>query len=143
MKAFLPFVLLPALGVAGWWLGAHTGDTTALGLPSPVRLDPPPALGVVLAPPDGQGPVTVRMDALLPRPASKSEVKRPALAPTTAPVVQAILVHGHRRVVQVDGQPLAQGDRYGVLRIAAIEPDRVLFEYPGRGQQLWVSVSEQ
>lgn len=145
MKAFLPFLLLPALGLGGWWMADQVAVDPNMDLPVAVKLDAPPALGVVIPVSVGSGPVRVNMDALLPplvkaAPTAKQIYR---FRETTAPSVQAILVDGSRRVVQVNGQALNQGDSYGAFRVAAIEPDRVRFEHPALRQALWVSVSDQ
>jgi hypothetical protein len=150
MKAFAPFLMIPALGLAGWWLATAWAPADGLALPTPVRLEPPPALGVVIPPPMVDGPVQVKMDALLP-PAAPPPVQPSARTPSTPlardsgewPVVQAILVDGTQRVAQVNGQAMVPGDWYGALRLAAIEPDRVLFEKPTSRQAVWVNVSDR
>ena len=65
------------------------------------------------------------------------------MPPTTLlpPAVTAILIHGDRRVAQVDNTALAVGEGLGDFRVTAIEAERVLFENTSLGQLRWVPVT--
>jgi len=140
MKAFIPYLLVPVLATAGWvagaWLPAPAGPT----LPTATAIDAPPMLGVPVPPPPEGEPVRVHMKALLP-PMGVPEASRPGDVRQQPPRVNAILVDGARRVVQVDGEVLAVGERHGAYRVAAIETHRVLFVQTVLGQRQWIDVS--
>ena len=140
MKAFASFLLLPLMVLAGAFLTQVTPEAQPLQKPAMAALEAPPALGVVIPARGAQGPVRVRVDALLPpvgqKPGAGTFVGDP-------PEVTAILVEGRRKVAQVNGMPMGTGDSVGSYRIAAIESHRVLFEHPALRQKRWVSVTEE
>lgn len=143
MKAFLPFLLVPALGLIGWTLAENSSPPPEVELPQLAALDAPPALGVVIPAPNAGGPVKVKMDALLPSEGRKKASEGgPAYSPSL-PKVTAILVDGGRRVAQVEGMALTPGDRHGYYRVSAIEADRVLFEHPALRAKHWVPVTDR
>lgn len=140
MKPYLSFLLLPALGLAGWGLSTLVLSTNPMAMPALPSLDAPPPLGVALPPPPGDGPVTVSLSALLPM--LPSEVVH--LARTQRlPQVNAILVIREQRLAQIDGLSMVVGDRLGELRIVGIEKDRVLFERTPPSDPLWVPLIER
>lgn len=141
MKTFIPFLMVPIMGTAGWHLSSLHGAPPAPQLPAVAQLDAPPALGITVPYPKDRAPVRVSMEALLP----PHERLRPGAPPTPSglppPAVTAILIHGELRVAQVAGNALSVGEGVGEYRIAAIETERVLFENTSLGQQRWVSVT--
>ncbi len=140
MKPFLPYLLVPALGLAGWYLSSWVSAPTALTMPSVLSLDAPPALGVTVVPQAGDGPVSVSLDAFLPMtPQAVVEAARQE----PVPHVKAILLLGTQRLVQIGEVPMVVGDRVGDFRIARIEADRVLFEHLSLGEHLWVPLNER
>lgn len=142
MKPFLPFLLVPALAYTGWTLSQHLPDATPLNPPTVSKLDPPPELGLPMAPPPDGAPVRVRMRALLP-PAGVPTSSRNGELRQAMPAVDAILVNGARRVAQINGQPMAVGETLGSYRIAAIEPQRVLFVQTVMDKHQWVPVTDR
>lgn len=140
MKPFLPFLLIPLLGLGGWAASAWTPAPDPLAIPTVLKLDPPPALGVAIPPPASDGPVAVSLDALLPL--LPSEVLRQADT-QKPPTVNAILVLGVQRLAQVNGMPMGIGESVGDFRIADIETDRVLFVQHTVGKQRWVPLTDQ
>lgn len=141
MKAFLPYLMVPTLAAAGWGLSLVMPAPAALSLPGVLKLESPPALGVVMPATQDQGPVRVRVDALLPAVAPKPAAA--AAAPVEPPKVSAILIEGSRRVAQINGKAMVAGELHGSYRIVAIENHRVLFAHPALRQKLWVQVNEQ
>jgi len=140
MKAFMPYLLVPALAAIGWVAGAWVPTPPAPQLPGVATVEAPPQLGVpVPAPPEGD-PVRVHMRALLP-PGGLPETSRVGERRQTPPRVNAILIDGKRRVAQVDGEVLAVGDRLGAYRVAAIETHRVLFVQTVVNQRHWIDVN--
>lgn len=145
MKTFAPFLLVPAMGLAGWQLSRLHEQPPEPKLPSVAPLDAPPALGVTAPYPKDRAPVRVSMEALLPiqelqRPAPPPPPPQPPTAPPP-PTVTAILIHGELRVAQVAGMAMAVGEGVGGYRITAIEAERVLFENTSLGQLRWVSMT--
>ncbi|MBT9550625.1 MAG: hypothetical protein IV088_07250 [Hydrogenophaga sp.] len=140
MKPFLPFLLVPVLGLGGWGLSALAPSPDPLVMPSVLSLDAPPALGVALPPPPGDGPVPVSLEALLPM--AESEVVQLA-AEQPPPEVSAILVIGRQRLAQINGTPMVIGESLGDFRIADIEADRVLFVQTSMGHQRWVPLNDR
>jgi hypothetical protein len=145
MKALLPFLMIPLMGVSGWQLAGWYTPPPSPELPVIGALEKPPALGVTAPYPKDHQAVRVRMDALLP---PQERVKTAAAAPMAAPrstqafpTVTAILIHGDLRAVQVGGSALAVGDGVGDFRVAAIETEQVLFENTVLRQLRWVPVS--
>jgi len=140
MKPFLPYLLVPALGLAGWYMSSWVFAPPALTMPSVLSLDAPPALGVTVVPPTGDGPVSVSLDAFLPMtPQAVVEAARQE----EAPHVKAILLLGTQRFAQIGEVPMVVGDRVGHFRIARIEADSVLFEHLALGEHLWVPLNER
>ena len=141
MKAFLPFLLIPIIGMAGWGMASWvTPDETAT-VPTISAIDAPPSLGQPAVKPLTEGPVRVLMTALLP-PAVPVKPEVPSIR-QPLPEVAAILIHGSRRVAQIDGMSMVVGESRGVYRVAAIEPDRVLFVQTPPGSTRWVSVTDR
>ena len=141
MKAFFPYLMVPTLAAAGWGLSILMPQPAALNLPAVLKLDSPPALGVVMhAVVQDQGPVQVRVDALLPAPVPKQRTA--PVVTLEPPKVSAILIEGPRKVAHIQGKAMVTGDRYGTYRIVTIESHRVLFEHPALRQKLWVQVNE-
>ena len=140
MKPFLPFLLIPLLGLGGWAASDWMPAPDPLAVPAVLTLEAPPALGVALPPPASAGPVAVSLDALLPL--LPSEVRKQADA-QTSPTVNAILLLGVQRLAQVNGHPMGIGESVGDFRIADIEADRVLFVQRHMGQQRWVSLTDR
>jgi hypothetical protein len=141
MKPFLPFLLIPALGLGGWGLSFYAMTAQPLQLPAVLALDAPPALGVVIPATESQAPVRVPVDVLLPavvRPAPQLR----AVAPQDFPKVSAILVEGPRKVAQINGAALQVGEKHGLYRVMAIESHRVQFDHPALRQRRWVNVSD-
>lgn len=143
MKAFLPFLLVPVLGLTGWTLADNSSPPAEVELPQLAALEAPPALGVVIPAPNAAGPVKVKMDALLPSGGRKKANESGSAYSASLPIVTAILVDGKRRVAQVEGMALTAGDRHGYFRVAAIEADRVLFEHPALRAKHWVTVTDR
>lgn len=142
MKPFLPYLLVPALAYAGWTLSQSLPTQAEVALPTVAKIDPPPELGLPIAPaPDGP-PERVRMRALLP-PASVPATSQRGELRQSMPAVDAILVNGARRVAHINGQPMAVGETLGSYRIAAIEPHRVLFVQTVMGKHQWVPVTDR
>jgi hypothetical protein len=142
MKPFLPFLLIPAVAMTGWGLSAYAPEGDTVSVPKIAAMEAPPSLGQSAATPKTDGPVRVRMHALLPPPVVPP---RPAELAQRQPVpeVAAILIHGPRRVAQIDGVAMAIGESRGTYRIAAIEPDRVLFVQTDLGRTRWVPVTDR
>ena len=140
MKAFASYLLLPVMALAGWLLSEFTPEAQPLSKPAMSPLEPPPALGVVVPARGDQGPVRVRVDALLSPSGQKLGMGH---SPVEPPQVVAILVEGRRKVAQINGMPMTTGERVGNYRIAAIESHRVLFEHPSLRHKRWVSVTEE
>lgn len=141
MKPFLPFLLVPVLGLGGWLVATYLPAPEPTVLPNIPTLDAPPALGVALPAPPGDGPVHVSIAALLP-PVSKAVLAQAAAA-EPLPEVSAILVIGGQRLAQIQGSPVVIGEQLGPFRVADIEVDRVLFEQTGLGNQRWVTVNDR
>lgn len=142
MKTFMPFLMVPLMGVAGWQLSGLHAPPQSPPLPAVTALDTPPALGVTVPYPKDRAPVRVRMGALLPPPTPVPAPTVAAASTTPAPpAVTAILIHGERRVAQVAGTALVVGEGVSGYRVAAIEAERVLFENTSLGQQRWVPVT--
>ena len=142
MKPFWPFLLVPALSLGGWGLSMYALSPERLSLPSVLALDAPPALGVVIPANDGQGPVRVPMDVLLPPLVRAPAPVRP-VGPQELPQVVAILVDGPRKVAQINGAALTVGESHGLYRVVAIENHRVQFDHPGLRQKRWVEVLDR
>ena len=142
MKPFWPFLLVPALSLGGWGLSMYALSPERLSLPSVLALDAPPALGVVIPANDGQGPVRVPVDVLLPPVVRAPAPVRP-VGPQELPQVVAILVDGPRKVAQINGAALTVGESHGLYRVVAIENHRVQFDHPGLRQKRWVEVLER
>jgi len=140
MKVFAAFLLLPLMALAGWLLSQWSALPEGISKPSLAPLEAPPALGVVIPAQSDQGPVRVRVDALLPPTGSRAAPGQ--VFAVEPPQVTAILVEGRHKVAQVNGQALGVGERSGQYRIAAIESQRVLFEHPALRDKRWVSVTE-
>lgn len=141
MRPFLPFVLVPALGLGGWLAATYLPGPEAPEMPSILTLDAPPALGVSRPAPAVDGPVHVSMAALLP-PVSPAVLAQ-AAAQEPFPEVTAILVMGPQRLAQINGTPMVRGERLGNFRLAEIEADRVLLQQTGLGHQRWVFVNDR
>jgi hypothetical protein len=141
MKPFLPFLLVPVLGLGGWLVAAYLPASEPAVMPNILTLDAPPALGVALPAPPGDGPVHVSIAALLP-PVSQAVLAQVA-AEEPLPEVSAILVIGRQRLAQIQGSPMVIGEQLGQFRVADIEVDRVLFEQTGLGNQRWVTVNDR
>jgi hypothetical protein len=139
MKPFLPFLLVPLLGLGGWGLSALAPLPEPLAMPSIPQLVAPPALGVALPHPPGDGPVSVSLDALLPM--LPGEVVQLA-AQQALPKVNAILVIGRQRMAQIDGSPMVIGESLGDFRVADIETERVLFVQTSVGTRRWVPLND-
>lgn len=142
MKPFLPYLLVPALAYTGWMLSQHLPTEDPLNLPKVSKLDPPPELGLPIAPAPEGAAVRVRMRALLP-PSTIPASSRRGEPRQAMPAVDAILVNGARRVAQVNGLPMAVGETLGSYRITAIEPHRVLFVQTVMGKHQWVPVTDR
>lgn len=142
MKPFWPFLLVPALSLGGWGLSMYALSPERLSLPSVLALDAPPALGVVIPANDGQGPVRVPVDVLLPPVVRAPAPVRP-VGPQELPQVVAILVDGPRKVAQINGAALTVGESHGLYRVVAIENHRVQFDHPGLRQKRWVEVLDR
>ncbi len=142
MKPFWPFLLVPALSLGGWGLSMYALSPERLSLPSVLALDAPPALGVVIPANDGQGPVRVPVDVLLPPVVRAPAPVRP-VGPQELPQVAAILVDGPRKVAQINGAALTVGESHGLYRVVAIENHRVQFDHPGLRQKRWVEVLDR
>lgn len=140
MKVFAPYFLLPLLLVVGWLMNEFSPQAQHLAQPAMTALEAPPALGVVIPARGEQGPVRVRVDALLPPSGQKPGTRDSAVE---LPQVVAILVEGRRKVAQINGMAMTVGEHVGNYRIAAIESQRVLFEHPSLRHKRWVSVTEQ
>jgi len=141
MKAFLPFLLVPALGLGGWGFSAWAPSPDPLAMPSVLTLDAPPALGVALPAPPGSGAVSVSLDALLPM--QRNEVVQLA-AEQAPPTVNAIVVIGNlQRLAQVNGTPMVIGESLDGFRVADIEAERVLFVQDAIGRQRWVPLNDR
>ncbi|MFW2357544.1 hypothetical protein [Hydrogenophaga sp.] len=142
MKPFLPFLLIPAVAMVGWGLAAYTPDGAMVAVPKISAMEAPPSLGQSAAAPKTDGPVRVRMHALLPPPVVPPRPEELAQR-QPVPEVAAILIHGPRRVAQIDGVAMAIGESRGTYRITAIEPDRVLFVQTDLGRTRWVPVTDR
>ncbi len=141
MKPFLPFLLIPALGLAGWGLSLYAMTPERLLLPAVLSLDAPPALGIVIPATESQAPVRVPVDVLLPAVVRPAEMARP-VGPQDFPQVTAILVEGPRKVAQINGMAMQIGEKHGLYRVVAIESQRVQFDHPALRQKRWVNVSD-
>lgn len=141
MKPFLPFLLVPALGLGGWALSVTARPPAPLALPAVPTLTAPPALGVVIAG-STLPAANVPMEYLLPPATRKRPDGTPAVAPAL-PSVTAVLIDGNRSVAQVEGRPLSVGEHHGYFRVAAIESGRVLFEHPALREKRWIAISEK
>lgn len=141
MKSFIPFLLVPVLGTAGWGLSVAVTQTAPAALPDVPVLAAPPALGVVIAGP-AMPAANVPMEFLLPPASRKRPDGTPAVAPAL-PTVTAVLIDGTRSVAQVEGRPLSVGEHHGYFRVAAIESGRVLFEHPALREKRWIAISEK
>jgi hypothetical protein len=142
MKPFLPFLLIPVVAMAGWGLAAYAPEGDVVSVPKIAAMEAPPSLGQSAATPKTDGPVRVRMHALLPPPVVLPKAEELAQR-QPIPEVAAILIHGPRRVAQIDGMAMTIGESRGIYRIAAIEPDRVLFVQTDLGRTRWVPVTER
>lgn len=142
MKPFVPFLLIPVLATAGWTLSVYGPQSEELQIPKIAVLEAPPALGQAAVPPPAGPAVKVRMKALLP-PTAVAVNPEDASLRQPLPAVTAILVHGTRRVAQIDGVPMVIGEARGVYRITAIEPARVLFTQTALGRTQWVQVTDR
>jgi hypothetical protein len=139
MKPFLPYLLVPALGLTGWMLSSWVSGSAALSMPPVMSLDAPPALGVTPVTSAGEGPVSVSLDAFLPM--TRQDVVAVARH-ERPPQVKAILLLGAQRLAQIGEVPMVEGDLVGNFRITGIESERVLFEHLATGESLWVSLTE-
>jgi hypothetical protein len=142
MKPFLPFLLIPVVAMAGWGLADYIAPEGGSYVPKIAAVEAPPSLGQSSVTPPTDGPIRVRMTALLPPPTVPGRLEEPKTQ-QAFPTVAAILVHGSRRVAQIDGIPMVIGESRGVYRIAAIEPDRVLFVQTVLGGKRWVPVADR
>ncbi|MES2191269.1 MAG: hypothetical protein V4454_14195 [Pseudomonadota bacterium] len=142
MKHFLPFLLIPFLAAAGWGLASYSPEREEASFPQIAEIEEPPLLGQPPARPQTDGPVRVRMTALLPPATVAANPENPSLR-QPEPRVSAILVDGSRRVAQIDGIALAVGESRGVYRVAVIESERVLFVQTVLGTKRWIQVNPQ
>jgi hypothetical protein len=141
MKPFLPFLLIPLTAVAGWMLADSDPLAEGIYTPTITAIAAPPSIGNSVALPPTDGPIWVRMRALLPPPGTP--VLRADGPPQATPEVTAIMIHGPRRVAQIDGIAMVVGEARGLYRIAAIEPNRVLFVQTALGLKRWIPVNDQ
>ena len=142
MKPFIPFLMVPVVGLAGWSLSALHSQPQLPELPSIPSLEAPPALGVTATASKDRSSVKVSMDALLPPIERQHSPLLPGPQPIVQPHVDAILINGAARAALVDGKALTVGEGLGDFKIAVIETDRVLFENISLSRKSWVSVSK-